>query len=470
MRFISVCLIIFCIFVSSVIAAEDNSKLLKGDMDSDGRISAEDYALLIQAAIDPKGYCQENGLDYKRLLDLADINQNGLIDMRDASLLKELNSKNPYTGKVTQPKISGIAHDRFPIGVWLQSPSRAGEYKEIGINLYVCSWKGPKDSDLKTLKKFDMPLICEQNEHGLRNIDDPTICAWIYPDEPDNLKKGKNGYLPPIMPDEVSEKIRQIKMKDPGRQVLLNLGVGVAWDGWYGRGARTNKPEDYPAFYKEADIASFDFYPFANAPRMVRGDVWRIGEGVRRVIGWTKGEKKVWSVIETGPIKSDLGPTPENVRSEVWMAVINGARGIIYFVHRFHPKFCDHELLKNKDMAQAVSRINSRLAELAPVLNKIPAKDKPRVARNDSLLGVEVRYILARNDNYLYVFAIPMGKDKVRVVFELADYVDNAKAEVLDEGRFVEVRNGLLEDAVENWSARLYRIALPEKGAGDGGK
>jgi hypothetical protein len=30
----------------------------------------------------------------------------------------------------------------FPIAVWLQDPSRAPAYKEIGINVYVGLWKG----------------------------------------------------------------------------------------------------------------------------------------------------------------------------------------------------------------------------------------------------------------------------------------------------------------------------------------
>src|ERR1044071_3172543 len=33
--------------------------------------------------------------------------------------------------------------DRFPIAVWLQSPSNAARYQAAGVNLYVGLWKGP---------------------------------------------------------------------------------------------------------------------------------------------------------------------------------------------------------------------------------------------------------------------------------------------------------------------------------------
>ena len=36
----------------------------------------------------------------------------------------------------------------FPIGVWLQPPSRAQAYRDAGINLYVGLWKGPTEEQL----------------------------------------------------------------------------------------------------------------------------------------------------------------------------------------------------------------------------------------------------------------------------------------------------------------------------------
>ena len=55
----------------------------------------------------------------------------------------------------------------FPIGVWLQSPSRAQQYKGIGINLYVGLWMGPTQLQLTELEAADMPVFAFQNGTGL---------------------------------------------------------------------------------------------------------------------------------------------------------------------------------------------------------------------------------------------------------------------------------------------------------------
>ena len=36
----------------------------------------------------------------------------------------------------------------FPIAVWLQDPSNAAKYRDIGINVYVGLWKGPTEAQL----------------------------------------------------------------------------------------------------------------------------------------------------------------------------------------------------------------------------------------------------------------------------------------------------------------------------------
>src|SRR5690242_1192356 len=52
----------------------------------------------------------------------------------------------------------------FPIGVWLQSPSRAPSYKAIGINTYVGLWDGPQENQLAILAKNHMFAIAAQND------------------------------------------------------------------------------------------------------------------------------------------------------------------------------------------------------------------------------------------------------------------------------------------------------------------
>ena len=252
----------------------------------------------------------------------------------------------------------------FPIAVWLQSPANAERYRAIGINTYVGLYRGPTEEQLDALDKAGIRVICGQNQRSLRFKDRPTIVGWMHGDEPDNaqsLGRGK-GYGPPIPPATIIESYEKIRKADPDRPVLLNLGQGVAWDGWYGRGVRTNHPEDYREYLKGCDIASFDIYPASHDKEEIAGKLWYVPRGVDRLRSWTDGKKDVWCCIETTGIHNvDRKPTVHEVRSEVWMALIHGAKGLIYFAHQFEPKFIEAGLLADEEMARGVSALNGRI-------------------------------------------------------------------------------------------------------------
>ena len=92
----------------------------------------------------------------------------------------------------------------FPIAVWLQDPRNAGRSKAAGINVYVGLWKGPTEAQLAALKSAGMPVICHQNEVGLKSANRDIILAWMHGDEPDNAQaKPGGGYGPPILPARI---------------------------------------------------------------------------------------------------------------------------------------------------------------------------------------------------------------------------------------------------------------------------
>ena len=246
----------------------------------------------------------------------------------------------------------------FPIGVWLQNPAHATRYRAAGFNLYVGLWRGPTTEQLQSLRQAGMPVICRQNDVGLAHIDDPIIVGWMHQDEPDNaqsLGAGK-GYGPPMAPQRITEQYERMRAADSNRPVLLNLGQGVAWDNWHGRGVRTNHPEDYAQYVKGCDIASFDIYPVTHPNSDVSGKLWYVARGVERLVAWAQGERKVWNCIECTRIQSPTQkPTPLQVRCEVWMSIIHGSTGLIYFVHEWEPTFKESALLADPPMLEAVS-------------------------------------------------------------------------------------------------------------------
>ncbi|HNQ90676.1 MAG TPA: hypothetical protein PKM73_18835 [Verrucomicrobiota bacterium] len=348
----------------------------------------------------------------------------------------------------------------IPIAVWLQPPRHAEAYRRAGINTYVGLWRGPTESQLGDLKRAGMRVICEFNETARRHLEDGTIIGWMHGDEPDNaqsLGEGK-GYGPPIPPSAVVADYQRIRAADPTRPVLLNLGQGVAWDDWHGRGTRTRHPEDYPEYIQGADIVSFDIYPVVHDRPAVRGQLGFVARGVERLIGWTGGRKPVWNCIECTRISNPTAkPTPAQVRSEVWMSLIHGSRGLIYFVHEWQPRFDESALLHDPEMLAAVTAINRQVHELAPVLNAPPPRHTFQVVPDPA--DVPVAIMGRVHEGAAYVFAVAMRDRLVRARFSVGPVAEGV-AEVLGESRTVPVSGGSFTDAFEPWAAHLYRVAL----------
>lgn len=357
---------------------------------------------------------------------------------------------------------NGPANDEFffPVGVWLQSPKNAERYKAAGINLYVGLWKGPTSEQLAGLRKADMPVICSQNEVGLVNKEGAKIVGWMHGDEPDNaqsLGKGK-GYGPPIPPDKIVADYAQIRANDATRPVLLNLGQGTAWDQWKGRGERCNHPEDYPAYIKGGDILSFDIYPVTHISPDVAGKLEFVGRGVERLMGWAEGKKTVWSCIECTHVSNPtVRPTAQQVRSEVWMAIIRGASGLIYFVHEFKPAFKEAALLDDAEMLAAVRAINTQVRELAPVLNRPTIVDGVSVKPTAEKAVIAV--MMKQRDAKTYLFAVNMGNQPAKGIFVLrADVKAGKSAEVRYEARSLPISEGQFADEFAPYQVHIYEL------------
>jgi len=350
----------------------------------------------------------------------------------------------------------------FPIGVWLQGPENAAKYQAAGINFYVGLWKGPTEEQLAALKAAHMPVICEQNAVGLAHKDDPTIMGWMHMDEPDNAQPitdpatGKQGYGPCVPPARIITDYAKLHAADPTRPILLNLGEGVANDEWIGRGSGAAL-SDYAQYVQGSDIVSFDVYPVAGLGKPDGENyLWYVPKGVSRLVGWTGGRKPVWNCIECTHIGSDQQATPSQVRSEVWMALIHGSRGIVYFVHEFKPKFSEWALLDDAPMLAAVTEINKQIQTLAPVLNSPTDAQAATALSSDAQTPIDV--MVKRQGKIIYLFAVGMRNAAAQGTFTVRGLPRTAYAEVMGEARTFTITGGKFTDAFEPYAVHLYRI------------
>ncbi len=363
---------------------------------------------------------------------------------------------NPYARWVHGPSSDP---DYFPIAVWLQNPNNAARYKAAGINLYVGLWRGPTSDQLDQLRQAGLTVICHQNAAGRAQLENPTIVGWMHGDEPDNaqsLGEGR-GYGPPIPPSTIIADFQKLCAADPSRPVLLNLGQGVAWDNWIGRGVRRNQPQDYIEYVQGADIVSFDIYPAVHPDREVAGKLEFVARGVERLVHWTKPDQIVWNCIECTRIGNpEVKPTPDQVRTEVWMSLIHGSRGLIYFVHQFEPEFREAALFDDPDMLQAVTRINRKIHDLAPVLNSPTVANAVESAVEPP--DIPIASMVKRQGQSIWLFTVSMRPQPSEGRFTLQSAAGLATAEVLDEARSIPVREGRFTDHFEPYAVHLYRL------------
>jgi hypothetical protein len=368
-------------------------------------------------------------------------------DAKPADSVQRLFKKN---GEPTDPNF-------FPIAVWLESPRNAARYKQAGINLFVGLYQGPTDDELAQLTNAGMPVICDQNAVGLANKDNPIIAGWMHGDEPDNaqsLGKGK-GYGPPIPPQKIVEEYRRMHAADPTRPVMLNLGQSVAWDNYIGRGVRRNHPEDYPEYVQGGDIVSFDIYPVVHESPEIAGKLEYVAHGVERLVGWTRGQQRVWNCLECTHIGTpNAKATPAQVRSEAWMSLIRGSQGLVYFVHQFAPSFKEAALLDDAEMLSAVTDTNRQIRELAPVLNSPTPANRLTVQSANSAVAA----VLKQSNGDFYVFAVNLKNEPAHGVFELQNGPAAGTAEPLGESRTVSVSNGGFSDDFAPYAVHLYAL------------
>jgi hypothetical protein len=346
----------------------------------------------------------------------------------------------------------------FPINVWLQSPSNADRYKAIGINTFIGLYDGPTDQQLSDLTTAGVPTLCDQADAWQTHLSDPIVVGWTQQDEPDNAQPdGMGGYGPCISPDTIVANYQTFTANDPDRPVFINFGQGAAYPDYIGRGSDcAGRVDMYPMYAAGADILSLDIYPVNNTDATTGGNLWFVAEGVDRLRMAASYQKAVWNWIETTAIDDPAHkPTPDQVKTEVWMSLVHGSRGIGYFAHVFSPTFIEAGLLADDQMAAAVGAINQQIHDLAPVINSPSLANGATVTSSNTNVPVDI--MVKRQGTTLYVFAVAMRPDSTQASFTLRT-IASGSAEVLGESRSVPVAGGTFADSFDPYAVHLYKI------------
>lgn len=358
----------------------------------------------------------------------------------------------------------------FPLAVWWQTTSVAAQYKDAGINMYVTAEQLTAQT-LGNLKAANMKVICNQYPYALSQINDPTIYGWIhYKDEPDNSNPDYYGDCTPT--SVMINHYKTMKAADPTRPVYLNLGMGVSYLSWAGRGgACANQWWQYAdtitghgsvrnGYIKASDIISFDIYPVNSKYSTVSGNLYYVPKGVDSLKSWSKlKDRPTWTCIETTQYTTgsvlNRAPTPTEIKAEVWMAIIHGATGITYFAHKIYPVFVETALLQDAFTLAAVKETNLQITAIASVINSPTLKSFATRSSSNASVPVDIMSKYYNGSNY--IFAVPMRTGSTTVTFTTTNTVATS-VEVLGENRSIPIVNGVFTDDFSDYQVHLYKM------------
>jgi len=344
----------------------------------------------------------------------------------------------------------------FPIAVWLQSVEDAPAYKTAGINTFVALREGPKPGEIEKLGAAGMYLVCEQNKTALLKKDDRTIIAWKGAEEPDNALVPVYGKKNNICtkPAVVIAGYKDIIYRDNSRPVLANFGQGLVIDNYEGRGPGADI-NDYREYFKGGDIISFSVFPVAG--RGSENLLWYQGKGLERIAEFGGADKIKWNFIETASIREPIKkPSSLDIKAEVWISIVHGSKGIVYYCQQFKPNYNPRALLNDREIFTAVSGINRQIKEMAPVIN---SPDISGLTVTSGRNEATIKTVMKIYKEDIYIFAVPVRNGKTTGTFIINGIKNENTAEVLGEARSVEISaKGVFKDSFQSWQVHLYKI------------
>jgi hypothetical protein len=272
------------------------------------------------------------------------------------------------------------------------------------------------------LSKIDGISESEKRERLISEIktfmDHPALLAWYISDEPNGNK---------IPPEELDITYRLIKEIDPWHPVSV---VFMA-------------PFVASTKYADAlDIVMADPYPVPN------GSVSQISDVTRQLIAEFEGRKPVWIVPQAfgGGEWWDREPTIQEMRSMTYQAIVNGARGIQYFIRHGLNSFP-----KSTSAWNECGRMATEIAEITPWLlsdeKRLPVKVTPGNVLVSSAL----------HEGQLLVIAVNKVNSPQKVNISISGSTLNT-ARVLFENRSVSVYSGTFSDYLPAFGSQVYLI------------
>jgi hypothetical protein len=276
--------------------------------------------------------------------------------------------------------------------------------------------------------------------------DHPGMGVWKGEDEPEWGKKP----VPPLV------RVRQII-----RELDTNHPIAVTH-------APRGTVDSLRAYNASADITGADIYPIGYPPGThsleTNKELSMVGDYTRRMMEVADGKMPVWMILQiswSGVIKTNKTlrfPTFHEERFMTYEAIINGARGLIFF---------------GGNLKQAMNERDAALGwnwtfwqrVLRPVIEEIGEHSPlyPALLVPDSKLPVkcsasDIEFCVREVDNEIFILACRRGRATTQVEFSGLPANTSGGPLLFEEPRRVELKNGKFSDWFAPFEVHVYRF------------
>lgn len=260
---------------------------------------------------------------------------------------------------------------------------------------------------------------------------------------------------PRIAPEEIARQRATLRQADTKHPIYLNL------TSCFFKQFAKYDDDTYRAFCKVTDLVGYDMYPVTGWGRP--DWVPLIRPVTRKLRELAPSHVPVWAILECTTklqwvsqehldrIGHSRGATALELRAMVWMALLNGAKGIGYFPHRWDPyKQCDI----SEELQAEMRRTNRQLTELSSVLL---GSDVEGAATGRTVEGGSVQLAVkkAEESPAAHLFLVNASTSPARIELRLS----RAKALLdLDTGQAMPLVGGGVSLSLDPLQVRLFVI------------
>jgi len=287
---------------------------------------------------------------------------------------------------------------------------------KVHYNLLSVSGGGGVGSKIEGMSWSEKKALLLNEIRSFR--DHPALLAWYIADEP-------NGYR--IPPDTIKTIYRLVKENDPWHPISIVFMTPFLDSGKYIDGL---------------DIVMADPYPIPVSPVTMPGNV------AKSLSTEFRGKRPVWMVPQVfgGGELWNREPTIQEVRAMTYQSIINGVRGIQYFVREGLNLFPKSTALWNECGRMAVE-----IAEMTPWL----LSDEPAIPVTS--LSANILVTSFKHRGQLMIVAANKTNSPQRADYSVSSSFQG-RARLLFENRSVQVNSGRFSDQLSALGTQVYLI------------